>query len=168
PNMVDRIPVFYFGGRGDSEGDRRVIGEMMRGFMFCKGEVETQPTAVRERYYYFTQHFTEGDQLDSSDLYNHPWLLGLRGVRDFHTFVALLKAVPYNWKLESVINEEGWALQHMMNTYREVHPTFPGLYSILSNAEDKLEYPFEDRPQNSFTNGWKKPEAGAPQGVLGR
>lgn len=166
PDRFNEIPMFYFGSRGDSEGDRKVLSEITRGLMFCKGEEETKPIAVRERYYYFTQHFTEGDQLDSSDLYNHPWLLGLRGVRDFHTFVALLKAVPYNWKLDAVVEEEGWALQHMMNTYREIHPTFPGLYSILSTEEDKLEYPFEDRPHNSFANGWKKKPVGEGEGRL--
>lgn len=62
------------------------------GLMVCTGEVETKPLPVKERYYYFTQHFTEGDMLDSGDLFNHPWLLQMRGVRDYRTFVGTIRA----------------------------------------------------------------------------
>lgn len=62
------------------------------GTMICSGVPETKPLPVKERYYYFTQHFTEGDMLDTGDLFNHPWLLQMRGIRDYRTFVGTIRA----------------------------------------------------------------------------
>lgn len=58
----------------------------------CSGVEENTPIAVNEKYYYFTQHFTEGDMLDPADIHNHPWLLALRGVREFRAFMLILKS----------------------------------------------------------------------------
>lgn len=164
PSLGEQLVMFLpINRRNMSDEEKRFVLEATRGTMICKGAAEDKITPIRERYYYFTQHFTEGDQLDSSDIYNHPWLLALRGVRDFRAFAVLLKAVPANNKFEPVVKEEAWSLQHMMNTYRGVHPTFPGLYTILEEAEEKPEYPFEDRPQDSFRNGTRPtPGSGAP------
>ena len=63
-----------------------------QGLMICTGDRETEELPVNERYYYFTQHFTEGDMLDTADLHNHPWMLQLRGVRDFETFMTSIQA----------------------------------------------------------------------------
>ena len=58
------------------------------GFMICEGRVIEDNLPVNERFYYFTQHFTEGDMLDTAALHNHPWLLQMRGERDFQAFTA--------------------------------------------------------------------------------
>lgn len=65
-----------------------------RGLYICSGELRNGITPFTEMYYYFTQHFTEGDMLDSGDLKNHPWLLSLRGERNYTHFVDLIKATP--------------------------------------------------------------------------
>ncbi len=70
-----------------------------RGMMICQGDIEKSEEVVTEKYYYFTQHFTQGDMLDNGDLLNHPWLLALRGERDYANFVNLLKN-PFNGELE--------------------------------------------------------------------
>ncbi len=64
-----------------------IYRKLTEGMMICSGEVDEEPLAIRETYYYFTQHFTEGDMQDRADIHNHPWLLSLRGVREFETFL---------------------------------------------------------------------------------
>jgi len=66
--------------------------KLSEGLMVCSGDLEETPVAIRETYYYFTQHFTEGDMQDRADIHNHPWLLSLRGVREFETFLAATHA----------------------------------------------------------------------------
>ncbi|MBK7842398.1 MAG: hypothetical protein IPJ71_01690 [Bdellovibrionales bacterium] len=133
-----------------------VLRQFLRGIMLCGGKKIKEPTPVREKYYYFSQHFTEGDLLDSADLYNHPWLLALRGKRDFQGFMAVIKAVPYNWNFSEVAKAEGWSIDHMIRSYRQVHPTFPGLYSILDDGPSSAsapQYPLQDKPGDSFRDG---------------
>ena len=68
---------------------------------------------IRENFYYFTQHFTEGDMLDSGDLANHPWLKAIRGKTDMWRFLAKIrnqdmsvrgkeKTIPYAKYLEQM------------------------------------------------------------------
>lgn len=139
---------------GDDASEKElVLGQFLRGIMLCGDKKIKEPTPVREKYYYFSQHFTEGDLLDSADLYNHPWLLALRGKRDFQGFMAVIKAVPYNWNFSEVAKTEGWSIEHMIRSYRQVHPTFPGLYSILEEEDKAALYPLKDKPEDSFRNG---------------
>ncbi len=67
--------------------DQYIIKKLLEGLMVCSGDSEKDPIAIRETYYYFTQNFIEGDMQDIGDNLNHPWLLSLRGVRDFETFL---------------------------------------------------------------------------------
>ncbi|NJL24156.1 MAG: hypothetical protein HC902_02560, partial [Calothrix sp. SM1_5_4] len=113
-----------------------VLGAVKRGLFVCEGDrrVNNKPRRVEEMYFYFTQHFTEGDMLDQADLYNHPWLLGLRGWRDFSIFLKKIRAqqvVDLPGLLKGLVGwsqprELGWALEHMFNSYRNVLPSFPG------------------------------------------
>jgi hypothetical protein len=61
------------------------------GLFICSGKDEEVNRYYPEKYYYFTQHFVEGDMLDKGDLRNHPWLLALRGERDYVTFINKLR-----------------------------------------------------------------------------
>ncbi|MEO0337195.1 MAG: hypothetical protein AAF202_12435, partial [Pseudomonadota bacterium] len=147
------------------------------GVMICSGDVEIpeaedkKPKAVRERYYYFTQHFTEGDMLDAGDLYNHPWLLMLRGRRDFNIFMAGLNKFSGNprahwdmrkpWKMYdmatggltnpiTMVREYEWPIENMIRTYLDVAPTFPGLYTAL--PQEPRDFPWGDESADeSFT-----------------
>lgn len=123
------------------------IRENFRGGLFvCEGatRMANKPREVKEMYFYFTQHFTEGDMLDQADLYNHPWLLAMRGMRDFMTFVGKIRS-QYVVNLGSFINgmtgaakpnQKAWALDHMARVYQSVLPTFPGFYSVLEEKDD--------------------------------
>lgn len=71
--------------------DGKFSEHYVRALFLCSGQTESTPIAVNEKYYYFTQHFTEGDMLDPADIHNHPWLLSLRGVREFGAFMLSLK-----------------------------------------------------------------------------
>ncbi|NQZ02262.1 MAG: hypothetical protein HRT45_16515 [Bdellovibrionales bacterium] len=151
----------------DEERAKAQTAAIESGVMICTGDVEIpasegkMPKAVRERYYYFTQHFTEGDMLDSGDLYNHPWLLMLRGRRDFNIFMAGLNQFSINprahwdmrkpWKMLdmatgglgepiTMVNEYEWPIENMIRTYLDVTPTFPGLYTAL--PEEPRDFPW--------------------------
>ncbi len=121
---------------GFSEDAAAFLG---KGILICgetKKRTAEAPLRVPETYFYFTQHFTEGDMLDQADLYNHPWLLALRGVRDFGIFLRSIKAVEVSslyglWKdfrfgERAKGNRIAWPLDHMAVTYRQHVPSFPG------------------------------------------
>ena len=73
--------------------------------IFICGFEENEAVAIRENYYYVSQHFTEGDMLDTGSLLNNPWLLILRGYRDMIAFVrALYPSSKYSDNSPNVIN----------------------------------------------------------------
>lgn len=145
------------------------------GTMFCSGDESTeddlnpgQKLRVRERYYYFTQIFNEGDMQDPGALFNHPWMLQMRGVRDFTTFHGALTRsdTEINWGSAyglfasdmasmyggltgrkeinlsglKVVSEEDVerALDMMKEAYSRALPTFPGMYTFSDSAEDEI------------------------------
>ncbi|MGE0527897.1 MAG: hypothetical protein AB7P49_12590, partial [Bdellovibrionales bacterium] len=121
--------------------------EILRSGLFvCEGakRVLNKPRSVEEMYFYFTQHFTEGDMLDQADLYNHPWLLALRGIRDFTVFVKGIRAqevVGLGAFLSRVVGyvekrPVAWALDHLYKLYQNKLPSFPGYYTVLDEQED--------------------------------
>ncbi len=83
------------------------------GIMICTGKKENKCLPVKEKYFYFTQHFTDGDMLDVADLHNHPWLLQLRGIRDFKTFTSLIGA------REVEADDNSWLWQLTKETYKD-------------------------------------------------
>lgn len=138
--------------------------------------------AIREKYYYVTQHFTEGDLLDSGSLLNNPWLLTLRGYRDMVAFVQSMypnkESLPQN-VLDLIMDDydrvttkrplfipvqlrpanrntfdtelEAW--QIMSKAYKNVSPTFSGLYTQLSYSEASLpDWPWDQESQLSEQN----------------
>ncbi|MCB9027022.1 MAG: hypothetical protein H6625_11930 [Bdellovibrionaceae bacterium] len=121
------------------------------GYFICAGkEKNPEPIYVREHYYYFTQHFTDGDMLDSGDLYNHPWLLGLRGSRDAAAFVSNISTEDYKlYDLQTMSNDSPfWPIKKMIETYLNVLPSFPGLYTIIDQYGE--DYPWNELPEASY------------------
>ncbi len=125
-----------------------------RGNMVCEGKggfANNTPKRVKEMYFYFTQHFTEGDMLDQADLYNHPWLLAMRGVRDYTMFVKKIRAQEtaslknYVSKVTGLADPRrmAWALGHMFGLYKNKLPSFPGFYTQLEPHEDIAAFPLE-------------------------
>lgn len=130
----------------------RKIVDLSRGIMVCEGELNKEPRTVKESYFYFTQHFTEGDMLDQADLYNHPWLLALRGQRDFATFLRQIRGqepitvgnfVSGIWKGKERTLD--WPLDHMLQVYRKdsTTPSFPGYYTEIRENEEGTALPLE-------------------------
>jgi len=75
------------------------------GHLLCSGDEDSvddlkpgmnEKIRVREHYYYLTQIFNEGDMQDPQSLSNHPWMLTLRGARDFGMFQQALKVPEDN------------------------------------------------------------------------
>ncbi len=84
------------GGQNPSQQAKiqKLISES--GFASCnavKGEKLEDRIVVRENFYYFTQHFTEGDMLDPANIHNHPWLYAIRGLTDFKKFMHTIHSV---------------------------------------------------------------------------
>ena len=130
----------------------KLTAEDTRGLFVCEGQINRNQRFVDEKYFYFTQHFTEGDMLDQADLYNHPWLMALRGQRDFETFVGLMRAqeVASMWNfVKGIANPTPrpteWPLAHMREAYKQITPTFPGFYTVLSESERGPDFPLEEK-----------------------
>lgn len=81
------------------------------GLLICTGKKEVKCLPINEKYYYLTQHFTEGDMLDTADLHNHPWLLQLRGYRDFQVFAGMIGA-----REVAYIDGQSWWTDSLMRT----------------------------------------------------
>lgn len=104
---------FFQGFWGSSDNSRsdtfksyRFIKDFKKaGYFVCSGEIQTEDDLnvgntlrVRENYYYFTQIFNDGDMQDPGELVNHPWMLMLRGQRDFAAFEqALMIPQQLDW-----------------------------------------------------------------------
>jgi|GEM_PF-6134267 len=139
-----------------------------RGILVCEGTRTYEPRGkdsngkdrvgklVNEDYYYFTQHFTEGDMLDQADLLNHPWLLSLRGDRDFGAFITLINGQEdVSWKSYSkgMLGKElqvkaDWPLDKLTNTYKMITPSFPGIYTEVPEGETITPFPIGNRVIN--------------------
>lgn len=163
--------------------DERTSAILRRGFFVCEGSTrKMNPTAkVKEMFFYFTQHFTEGDMLDQADLYNHPWLLPMRGLRDFYAFtdrvqgekVAGLGPFLKNLTNQAPKREKAWALGHMSNVYHHVLPTFPGFYTVLPAHEniemllDRVQQPLEKNDSDPLGEVVRR-ELGKIPGTVGQ
>ncbi len=155
----------------------RKLVDYSRGVMVCEGQLNKEPRSVKVSYFYFTQHFTEGDMLDQADLYNHPWLLALRGERDFGVFLRRIRGQEPvtigNFVKGIWVGRErtlDWPLDHMLKVYRQdsTNPSFPGFYTELRENEKGTELPLErsiskfDTDPNCEVNSAKKRPPGAP------
>ncbi|MCB0392095.1 MAG: hypothetical protein KDD58_12440 [Bdellovibrionales bacterium] len=144
------------------------IKPMTEGFVVCDIHQSKAISDMffREKYYYFAQHFTEGHMLDDGSILNHPWLMGLRGERDYKRFVSLLGIKPSTQERETnflskffkdvtspIIQDEKklaesftennlseLPLDQISGAYDNVLPSFPGVYVITPH---KKEYPYD-------------------------
>ena len=62
---------------------------MERGVLICGGFVNNEPVNVTERYYTFGTQVSDTNMNDGRDLSNLPWILSLRGQRDYAYFLML-------------------------------------------------------------------------------
>ncbi len=113
------------------------------GIVICTGEPTFERTLpVKEKYYYFTQHFTEGDMLDTADLHNHPWLLQLRGLRDFQAFTSTIGAREVH-----NIDSNSWASDVMARTASDA-----ASFELSGSQQDTLRPEYEIANQSSDIN----------------
>ena len=116
--------------------NKQIIDIISKGYLICTGEEEysseENPYSIFENYYYITQHFTAGDMLDEANLLNHVWLLALRGDRDFHNFVEMVdgKLKSQKGEIIEVDSIYRYPLSHLNRVYRQVEPSFPGMYTV--------------------------------------
>ncbi len=121
-----------------------------QGIMICTGRpVSDETLPVNEKYYYFTQHFTEGDMLDTADLHNHPWLLQLRGYRDFQVFTSMIGAREVGY-----IDNNRWVKDVMSRTFSDA-----ASFELQGSHEDNLSPELEIVNKASDIN-WPLDELG--------
>lgn len=124
---------------------------LTRGVMICSGNIEDEETWFREAYYYFTQHFVEGDLLDSADPKNHPWLLTLRGLNDYRKFLSNFTDLKLNGDSQSTPlgNPNGLItprevpyefqmgerpIKALEAAYRATNLSSPGFYTVTEDS----------------------------------
>lgn len=153
----------YFSKTNYSERELEQLSlALTSGLLICEGEanaVHNPVVGIRERYFYLTQHFTEGDMLDFGDLYNHPWLLKIRGMRDFSAFMSSVQEPPEGERVsvmevtvnghQPVATEHLFALDQMVRTYSSTLPAFPGFYSPIP-GDPYRDFPWNQPPDRSF------------------
>lgn len=150
----------FLGLRTANFNDPNVERAFKRGLMVCEGETRKNnpPKRVEEMYFYFTQHFTEGDMLDQADLYNHPWLLAMRGARDFSVFVNKIRSqdsVSMGSFFRGMVGldvdrKKAWALEHLSELYANVLPSFPGYYTETGTEEDITAFLLQQSRQKNL------------------
>ena len=120
-----------------------------RGFMICEGLIRDDPLPIREKYYYFTQHFTEGDMLDTANLHNHPWFLQLRGKRDFQTFVSLIGARKMEYLDKSFFHSAYREVKSDLQAMNKIEPNENLTMSVVSREKD-MDWPIEELGRTYF------------------
>ena len=152
---------------------QEVFQRLTRGLVLCSGQIMEQPKNTvnpkffRETYYYTTQHFTEGDILDFSNLINHPWLLSVRGRNTFTSFIQQLDGRRVVWDEKSQVWREPnledqredfelgfYPVDRLSLAYASYIPSTPGFYTVLSGENFKeSELSFErDVKDGEFLN----------------
>jgi hypothetical protein len=73
-------------------GDAQAETLMNRGLMLCAGKVNHETRVAHERYYTLASFNQGGASSDPFDYRNLPWLLQMRGQRDFAAFLVIASA----------------------------------------------------------------------------
>ncbi len=132
-----------------------------RGLFVCEGlsPAEKPVQTVRESYFYLSQQVTESDMLDHTDLYNYPWLLAFRGMRDFSVFIDKIRAqghVNLPELLSSNVGQKqptsrAWTVEHLRSAYHDIMPAHPGFFTVLDRDEPDIDAFAKDQMGESLT-----------------
>lgn len=90
PDFLAKTSALQVGWMDKFLGRGRGEALALRGLLICGGYVNTQPISVTERYYTFGSSIGDSNQLDPRDTTNLPWLLSVRGQRDYAYFLMLM------------------------------------------------------------------------------
>ncbi len=129
--------------------EQEIFDHLTRGLMLCSGDViepsqDDPPKYFRETYYYTTQHFTEGNILDFSNLINHPWLLSVRGLSTFTNFIkqmdgtrVIWESSTRSWRKPNLDDQKDqyplgfYPVERLALAYAGHLPSTPGFYTLL-------------------------------------
>ncbi len=140
----------------NNDGEPEELSDILsQGMLICSGQIRSNRLPIKEKYYYFTQHFTEGDMLDTADLHNHPWLLQLRGYRDFQVFTSMIGAREVQY-----IDTNNWAGEVMGRTMTDAAALANGNLSEMGGSDtDNYNAQFQIVHQSEDIN-WPLEELG--------
>ena len=122
-------------GRATPENIVSLRESLSRGLMICMGAENREPETMRENYFFVSPSTVLGAELDPGDIRNMPWLLEMRGARDYTTFMNLVIARKKASDVPSYLNVPTLAFEHVneaFNRYRAWDPATPGYYSFDS------------------------------------
>jgi hypothetical protein len=131
-----------------------------RGIVICTGYVNHHPITVRERYYVFAQSGFAQTQtvLDEGDLRIQPWLVSIRGQRDYARFLlylgARLKSSPGSDQSSAKIDIGELPLERLKAAYnqylRGATVTLPGFVSVEPTLQWQKETVTRPAAPSSF------------------
>jgi len=114
----------------DLISQERLIDIVESGLRICESQPTKKNKKLIENYYYITQHFTAGAMQDHKDLKNRPWLLIIRGQKDFHAFVKTINNHNQLKDAGDINLTPNQILQSSYNEYKTNLPAWPGIYDL--------------------------------------
>lgn len=131
------------------------------GLRVCEGELR-HDLPILEDYFYITQHFVEGHLQDSKDRRNLPWLIQIRGMRDFKVFIESLENQN---SLEQTADDSALlpikVLKASYSDYNARLPSWPRVYSPIEFD------PFSDQTCNKETSFLDQLASNVKEAILG-
>lgn len=112
-----------------------IIEDRLKGYYICQPKSKNS-IATKEKYYFVSQNFTQGALLNNNDIRNRPWMLFIRGERDFNMFFSMiqnnLRSRDNSGRPEDPVTLFGEAFDQI----RQTLPAYTGVHSptIVTSA----------------------------------
>lgn len=106
-----------------------------QGFHFCVPE-STSGLTFLENYFFFSQHFATGDFIDARHPNNRPFVLSIRGNRDYYTFLNLTNSLLSLEKTAQVVKGNPADLYlRGVDLFSHQQRAYPGSTSAFTNTQ---------------------------------
>lgn len=106
-----------------------------QGFHFCALQTDNELTFL-ENYFFFSQHFATGDFIDARHPNNRPFILSIRGNRDYYTFLNLTHSLlSLNNATQTVKGNPSDLYLKGANLFSHQQRAYPGSTSAFTNTQ---------------------------------
>lgn len=128
---------------GERVGVEKAVTAMMRGLYLCTGAVNKNPVRATERYYTFVHLPSDTTMIDAGDARSVPWLLTLRGQRDYSLFLMMAAAqkTKAQQAKDETIDLGDFAFERLATAFeryfRTQTPSYPGLITLEGKVINK-------------------------------
>lgn len=122
-----------------------------QGFHFCAPEIQNDLSFL-ESYYFFSQHFATGDFIDARHPNNRPFILSIRGNRDYYTFLNLTHSLlSLNEAGRTVKTNPSDMFLKGADLFSHQQRAYPGSTSAFTNTQ-QIEFMLQSET-NAETKG---------------